>query len=115
MAHYTGASKDRGMDRARIYLKAWRLLRGLTQEQLAGRLDTTAATISRWENDKVAWDANDLFQMSYALQCDVPDLFRDPSVPEGRAWRIIRGMKPEAQERAAKVLEALASEDSTAA
>ena len=103
------------MKRSQIYLKAWRKLRGLTQEQLAGRLDTTAATISRWETGKAPWDINDLNGIAYALQCDAVDLFRDPASPEGKAWRIIKGMKPDAKERATRILEALAAEDTPAA
>lgn len=103
------------MKQAKIYLREWRKLRSLNQEQLAGRLDTTAATISRWECGKANWTKDALEQIAYALQCDPIDLFRDPGQPETRAWAIIRGMKPEMQERAVRILEALATEDSRVA
>lgn len=115
MAIFHRRNQSDAMKMAHIHLREWRKLRGLTQERLAGRLDTTAATISRWENEKAPWSAADLRGIAAALQCEPEDLFRNPHKPEGRAWRIIRGMKPDQQERAARILEALISEDNTAA
>jgi transcriptional regulator with XRE-family HTH domain len=41
--------------RRRTYIAEWREFRGLTQEALAERLDTTKATISRIENRKIGY------------------------------------------------------------
>lgn len=95
------------MPKRTIYLREWRKHRALTQEQLADRLDTSVPTISRWENGKMNWMGDALPAFAEALGCDIADLFRDPLKPEYKLWRIISGMRPDAQSRALKVLEAL--------
>lgn len=91
-----------------IYLREWREFRGLTQERLAERLETTNATISRWENGKVPWNSDQLAALADALSVEAADLFRDPAKPEFQAWQIITGLRPETQRQALAVLEALA-------
>lgn len=72
---------------SRLYLKEWREKAGLTQEQLADRIDTTKGTISRWENDKAkskehrAPSDDALTALAEALDIEKQDLFRDPERP----------------------------------
>jgi transcriptional regulator with XRE-family HTH domain len=65
----------------RHYLREWRERRGLTQQQLAERLDTGADQISRWESGKRGMSADVLFALSEALNIEVVQLFRDPASP----------------------------------
>lgn len=65
-----------------IYLREWREFRELTQQQLADRLETTAATISRIENKKRDYTGAFLQAAAYALNCNPGDLIsRPPSEP----------------------------------
>lgn len=90
-----------------IFLKEWRVHRELSQEQLAERLETTSATISRWERGKANWKAEHLPELADALGCDIEDLFWNPSKPNYEAWRIFRGMSPEKQKQVLSVIKAL--------
>lgn len=65
----------------RTFFKEWREHRLLTQEQLAGRLETTKATISRIESGKSQYNADYLQALADALSCEVPDFFRHPDEP----------------------------------
>jgi len=61
-----------------IYLREWREHRNLTQQQLADRLDTTAATISRIEGGKRDYTGAFLLGASFALNCHPSDLISRP-------------------------------------
>ena len=69
--------------RSRLYLREWRIGCGLSQEQLAERIGTTKATISRIETR--ARDAT-LGFLEASVEAlggglSVPDLFRPPQQP----------------------------------
>ena len=65
-----------------IYLREWREFRLLTQQQLADRLDTTAATISRIESGKRDYTGAFLLAAAYVLNCNPGDLIsRPPTEP----------------------------------
>ena len=68
---------------SRLYLREWRQDRGLTQEQLADRIGTTKATISRIETRGRDATLGFLEAAVEALggHLSVPDLFRLPSQP----------------------------------
>ncbi len=51
----------------RLWLAEWREYKGLTQEQLAGRLGVDKATVSRWEGGKRGVNLNVLAAISEAL------------------------------------------------
>lgn len=92
----------------RLRLREWRRHRGLTQEQLAGRVDLTAASISRLENGKQNYIQETLEALASALNIDVPDLFRPPLTPEQEAWRTLVGrVPPEKRPQVTKIIEAL--------
>jgi transcriptional regulator with XRE-family HTH domain len=80
--------------RRRHFIRAWRVHRGLTQEQLADRLDTTKANISRIENLRQGYTQDFLEACAEALRTDAASLIiRDPSEPEG-IWSIWDQAKP---------------------
>jgi transcriptional regulator with XRE-family HTH domain len=62
------------------YIQEWRRYRNLTQEGLAGRLESTAATISRIEGGKQNYTQPMLEAIADALQCEPADLLRPPPV-----------------------------------
>jgi transcriptional regulator with XRE-family HTH domain len=67
----------------RIFLAEWRKHRGLTQLQLAERLETTEATISRNENLQRDPTLGFLKAAADALNCTVGDIVeRPPPAPK---------------------------------
>lgn len=93
------------------FIKEWRKYRGLTQEQLGGRLDVSTSHISQIERGTINYTRETLEAIAYALQCEPADLLgRDPSQPDYQLWKIITGLKPEQQEQALRVVRALAGE-----
>jgi len=65
-----------------IFLRDWREHRRLTQQQLADRLETTAATVSRIENGNRDYTGAFLLGAADALGCEPGDLImRPPSQP----------------------------------
>lgn len=72
----------------RTFIRQWRENRGLTLEQLAERLETTHATLSRIERGLQPYSQALLEAISEALQTDVASLLmRDPTDPEGM-WSV---------------------------
>lgn len=64
------------------YLVEWRTKLGLTQEQVADRMDTYKGQVSNWENYKRAITPNVQMALAEALDLDDPnDIFRDPEQP----------------------------------
>ena len=64
--------------RPHLFLRDWREHRGLTQQQLADRLDTTAATVSRIESGKRDYTGDFLWACAHALNCHASDLLSRP-------------------------------------
>jgi transcriptional regulator with XRE-family HTH domain len=60
--------------RRRHFIKAWREYRGLTQQELADRLDTTKTSISRIEDLKQGYTQDFLEVCADALGVHVGDL-----------------------------------------
>lgn len=90
-----------------LHLKAWRQHRGLSQERLAERIGTTAATISRIESRKQNWDQEFLRIAADALSCSPADLMmRDPTGPDPM-WSIYDQLKPAQRAQAVAVIKAL--------
>lgn len=72
----------------RHYIREWRKFRGLTQEQLAGRIGMAASTISQLENDKQDYSQATLEALASALSCEPGDLLmRNPAVSDS-LWSI---------------------------
>jgi transcriptional regulator with XRE-family HTH domain len=89
----------------RHYLREWRELRGLTQPQLAERLDTSKDQISRWESNKRGMTAAVMQALAEALQIEPGDLFRDPAQPS--ADELLREATPEQRRLAFELVEAV--------
>jgi len=87
---------------ARIYLKEWMEYRGVTAERLAGRLGTSKSVISKLLNSHQRYNQDWLERIAYALNCDVPQLYRPPQAPT--ADELLASMAPETRETALRVL-----------
>lgn len=90
-----------------LHLKAWRKHRGLSQEQLAERIGTTTATISRIENAKQNWDQEFLRLAADELRCMPQDLLmRDPTDHEG-LWSIWDQLQPVERLQAVEIIKTI--------
>lgn len=78
----------------RTFIREWRLHRNLTLEQLADRIDTTHASLSRIERGKQPYTQPMLEALADALQTDPASLLmRDPSSPDA-IWSIWESAQP---------------------
>ena len=76
------------------YIRQWRKHRGLTQEQLAERIGTTHATVSRIERGLQDFTGEFLELAADALMCEPPDLLiRDPTDTES-IWSLWQRAQP---------------------
>jgi transcriptional regulator with XRE-family HTH domain len=74
--------------RRRTFFKEWRVHRGLSQEQLADRLETSVASISRIEKGSQPYTQDVLEALAEALMTDPASLLmRNPDDPEAM-WSI---------------------------
>ena len=55
-------------------IRDFRKMRGLTLEQLAGRVDKTASALSKCENGAVTLDVDSLYALAQALDVQVEQL-----------------------------------------
>jgi transcriptional regulator with XRE-family HTH domain len=62
-------------------LKFLRAKKGLSQEALAEKIDTTSATISRWESGECEPSITKLVQLTQILECSLDDLLLNPTPP----------------------------------
>jgi transcriptional regulator with XRE-family HTH domain len=60
------------------HLAAWRLRKGLSQEQIGNRLGVDKSTIHRWETGKRAVDLSDLVRLAAIYQVDPVALLLSP-------------------------------------
>ncbi len=76
------------------FIRRWREYRGLTLEQLAERIGSTHATLSRVERGLLPYSQIMLEALADALGTDAPSLLmRDPTDPEG-VWSIWENATP---------------------
>ena len=66
---------------ARVFLREWLEFRGLTAEQLAGRLETSKSVVSKLMTGRQRYNQDWLERIAYALDCEVPELYRPPDAP----------------------------------
>ena len=72
------------------YFRAWRKYRGLTQEQLAERVEMSVSSISQIETGQQGFTDSTLQALAHALQCEPGDLLsRDPRA-EGTIVDLLR-------------------------
>lgn len=80
--------------RRRTYFRQWRIYRGFSQEQLASRLDTSVASISRIEGGSQPYTQDVLEALAEALNTDPASLLmRNPEEPEA-IWSLWDNAKP---------------------
>jgi transcriptional regulator with XRE-family HTH domain len=96
---------SKGGNPARLYFRQWREKRGLTQEQVAERLNTTKATVSRMETGKVQYNRGYLEALALALSIEPDQLLRDPEQPS--ADSLLQKASPEQRARVLSVIDAL--------
>lgn len=77
----------------RHFIRQWRKKRGLTLEQLAGRLEVATSSISQLETGKQGYSQPMLEALADALQCQPADLLmRDPTNDDA-IWSIESQLK----------------------
>lgn len=89
----------------KLFIAEWREHRQLTQDQLAGRVGTTKSSISRWETGERDITVGALGAIAEALNCEVPDLYRDPARPSADA--LLQGLDDTTRRQAFRLIEAL--------
>lgn len=89
------------------FIKEWRKARKLTQEQLAERLDTTKASISRIESGQQSYTQDFLEACAHALQTDPASLLmRNPQDPDG-IWTVWEHAKPSERRQIVEIAKTL--------
>jgi transcriptional regulator with XRE-family HTH domain len=104
----------RGQRRRLTYIKAWRKYRDLTQEQLAERLETSGATISRVENGKSPYDQGLLEALAEALQCEPADLLARPPDKDFGIAAVLGDMTDDQKRKGLALLRALIAAEKVA-
>lgn len=89
----------------RIYLAEWRARRGITQQQLAERLDTTSMTVSRWERGTALLNTGTQVAVAEALDIEPEDLWRHPDTPS--ADELLRDQPKEVRDQAVNLIRAI--------
>jgi Predicted transcriptional regulators len=93
---------------AKHFIKEWRRYRGLTQEQLASRLDVDRTTVSKIEGAKQEYSQGFLEAAAHALRCEPADLImRDPTQPSA-IWSIWDSIPDVEKPKAIAILSTLA-------
>lgn len=97
----------------RHFLKEWREHAGLTQAQLAERMETGKDTISRYESYKRKMTLEMAAAFAYAINSDLNNLaiFRHPEQPS--ADDLLRNATPEQRRAAITVIETLMGSGTT--
>ncbi len=63
---------------AHLYIAEWREHRGLTLDDMAGRLEVQRNTIWRWENEQKRLDPQKIANLAHALDLEPEELWRPP-------------------------------------
>lgn len=99
---------------ARHHVADWRNYRGLTQEQLAERIDRSRGLISQYESGETELTESSMHALAHALNCSVRELLEVDPFAEGKvidAFDIFRRLDSDsARERAIGYLEGLLAE-----
>lgn len=93
----------------RLYLAEWRDFRGLSQEQLAERVGTSKASISRWENYERDMTAKGMVAVAAALGLEPVQLFRHPDDPP--LDDLLAGISPKLRKKAIALVKTFLSEE----
>jgi transcriptional regulator with XRE-family HTH domain len=100
--------KTEDSDKVGHYIREWRKHRGLTLEQLAGRLDVATSSISQLERGKQGYSQAMLEALAVALNCEAWELI---SVNPSKAGEVVDLMRlineSKDKERAIRILRAM--------
>jgi transcriptional regulator with XRE-family HTH domain len=95
----------------RHYIREWRKFRGLTQEQLAGRLGVVTSSVSQLETGKQGYSQPMLEAIAEALRCEPADLLNMNPLKEGEVIDLMRLLnKAENRDMAIRVLKSMAGD-----
>lgn len=64
--------------RAHLYITEWMAERGLSDDQLAGRLETDRTTIWRWRTQQHRLNPDKIAAIAFALDVEPAELFQPP-------------------------------------
>lgn len=92
----------------RTYFKEWREWKGWTQQELADRLETTTATVSRIENGARDWSKGYVEAFAHVIGCENPadPITRAPDGPDP-ILKLLKSASPKKQAEALRIVEAL--------
>jgi len=103
--------KTDGSNGPRHYIREWRKYRGLTQEQLAGRLGVVTSSVSQLETGKQGYSQPMLEAIADALGCGPADLLNVNPFMEGEVVDLMRLINDKNRDQAIRVLRALTGTD----
>lgn len=89
------------------FVKAWRLFRGLTLEELAGKADYTAGSLSAVERGEQGLSDESRERIAKALKITPGMLMEVDPAGDPELWTMIVAASPEEREQIAKVAKAL--------
>lgn len=89
----------------RPYFREWREKTGKTQEQVAERIETSKATVSRMEAGKSQYNAGYVQALADALDVEPEQLFFDPARPSVDA--LLKNATPEQRRQVLAVVETM--------
>lgn len=90
--------------RPRHFLKEWRKYRGLTQQQLADRVETVVSSISQLENGKQGYSQAILEALASALMCEPWDILHVNPLKEGEVVDLTRLLQNASHEQRAEAI-----------
>ena len=103
-------SKSKTENRESPQFAAWRQYRGLEQNDVAKLLDTTQASVSRWERLENEPSISKLRELAKLYRVTIDDLINrtpfDPD-PAMQVYLELRQAPPNVQKRALKLIQAL--------
>ena len=83
LARQRGTAHPKKERIVRHYLKQWRKRRGLTQDQLAERVERTRGLIAQYESGQTEMPESMIYALAHALAIDTWDLFKTNPEKEG--------------------------------
>jgi transcriptional regulator with XRE-family HTH domain len=93
-----------------MFVRQWRVHRGMTQQQLAARLSMSAASISRIESGKLNYTKLRLEAIAAALDCTPASLLASaPTSVDGMIWKAVRKIPVHRRPLALQLLIAVAA------
>lgn len=96
------------------YFAAWRKEKGLTQEQLAERLEVSQEQISRLETGRNEFTLSMIHAWADALGIDPEAFWRPPKAPKNELAEIARRLDAKKRAQAVRVVRAMLDEETAA-